>query len=398
MNPTLATLCGVSAVALVASSSAARITLDLDYSLDTNSFFNSGTANGQLARATLERAADTFADRFLDNLTAVGDAPVTFAPDLLNDWTPTDTHPGTGETSNVPPGLNAVNANVIKIFAGGRDLPGTTIGLGGGGGASFSYYEQSWLDNVESRGQSGVLSTPATDYAPWGGSITFDPGITWNLGLANPASGQNDFLSVALHELGHLLGVGGDSFQALISGSTFTGPKSTAAHGGTVTIADGGHLSALNSTVTGTDSQGIAMSPSISVGSRKRLTLLDWAVLDDLGWDLARPGDANADATVNFADLVRLAQNYNQSGTSISWSEGDFNYDLTVNFADLVALARNYNTTGALSLTAAETANLGASFTQDWALAQTLVPEPSVLMAAGALMLVGFRRSRPTAR
>jgi hypothetical protein len=46
------------------------------------------------------------------------------------------------------------------------------------------------------------------------------------------------------------------------------------------------------------------------------------------------------DNTVGFADLVRVAQNYGQSGKF--WNDGDFNYDGKVNFADLVAVAQNY--------------------------------------------------------
>lgn len=54
-------------------------------------------------------------------------------------------------------------------------------------------------------------------------------------------------------------------------------------------------------------------------------------------------GDANASGTVDFADLVTLAQNYNQSGRT--FSQGDFDYSGTVDFADLVLLAQRYNQT-----------------------------------------------------
>ena len=52
-------------------------------------------------------------------------------------------------------------------------------------------------------------------------------------------------------------------------------------------------------------------------------------------------GDANRDRTVDFNDLVRLAQNYNTSGKT--YSQGDFNLDGTVDFQDLVILAQHYN-------------------------------------------------------
>ena len=54
-------------------------------------------------------------------------------------------------------------------------------------------------------------------------------------------------------------------------------------------------------------------------------------------------GDANRDRTVNFNDLVALAQNYNTSGKT--FSTGDFNADGGVDFQDLVLLAQRYNTT-----------------------------------------------------
>jgi probable HAF family extracellular repeat protein len=68
-------------------------------------------------------------------------------------------------------------------------------------------------------------------------------------------------------------------------------------------------------------------------------------------------GDANHDRTVDFADLVALAQNYGSSpGTT--WAQGDFDGDGAVNFNDLVTLAQTYNKTlpphGAASAAASE--------------------------------------------
>jgi ELWxxDGT repeat protein len=54
-------------------------------------------------------------------------------------------------------------------------------------------------------------------------------------------------------------------------------------------------------------------------------------------------GDANHDRTVDFGDLVALAQNYNSAGKT--FPQGDFNFDGKVDFNDLVLLAQRYNTT-----------------------------------------------------
>jgi hypothetical protein len=57
------------------------------------------------------------------------------------------------------------------------------------------------------------------------------------------------------------------------------------------------------------------------------------------------PADANHNRTVDFSDLVILAQNYGMAGRS--FSQGNFNYDPAgnVDFQDLVLLAQRYGTT-----------------------------------------------------
>ena len=103
-------------------------------------------------------------------------------------------------------------------------------------------------------------------------------------------------------------------------------------------------------------------------------------------------GDATLNGTVGFEDLVLLAQNYN--GTGKVWSEGDFDYNSTVDFSDLVSLAQNYNSTFSVEEAAG---TFGGDFASDWALAQSLVPEPTtlgVMMGASTLIL---RRRRGNA-
>lgn len=104
-------------------------------------------------------------------------------------------------------------------------------------------------------------------------------------------------------------------------------------------------------------------------------------------------GDANLDHAVAFADLVTLAQNYN--GTGKDWYQGDFNYDGNVNFQDLVSLAQNYNQSVPSSVIAA---SFGADFAAEFALAQSLVPEPTSLAAIVAVGGLLSRRRRSIAK
>lgn len=101
-----------------------------------------------------------------------------------------------------------------------------------------------------------------------------------------------------------------------------------------------------------------------------------------------RNGDANFDLAVGFEDLVTLAQHYNQlSGNT--WFTGDFDGDDDVDFADLVTLAQNYSQPALPTV-------VGASdeFQADWALAQSLVPEPTLLSAAAGVLAIASRRRK----
>lgn len=65
----------------------------------------------------------------------------------------------------------------------------------------------------------------------------------------------------------------------------------------------------------------------------------------DIGAYEAQPpalaGDVNHDGTVNFSDLLLLAQHYG-SGAQPLWEGGDLTGDGSVNFSDLLALVQNY--------------------------------------------------------
>lgn len=91
-------------------------------------------------------------------------------------------------------------------------------------------------------------------------------------------------------------------------------------------------------------------------------------------------GDANVDQRVDFDDLLRVAQHYGETNVS-SWHSGDFDGDGVVDFSDLLALAQTYGYGGA--------SVVGSDFSSDWALAQSLVPEPASVVFFAA---IAFRR------
>jgi hypothetical protein len=101
-------------------------------------------------------------------------------------------------------------------------------------------------------------------------------------------------------------------------------------------------------------------------------------------------GDAFLAGTVNFADLLVVAQNFNKTGED--WAGGNFTYNPTglVNFADLLIVAQNFNQV--LPPPGGSSIGLGGNVsTMD-----VNVPEPSALaLAAGAgATLLARRRGR----
>lgn len=244
------------------------ITIQFDYSRDTNHFFDD-TARRQI----LEQAGETIGNRLDDHLLPI-------APSGGNTWSLTASNPsGTGSFTLDD---QTIPEDTILVFVGSRNT--SSLGVGGPGGYSSSGSD-AWLDLVAARGQTGMLEIPESDFGLWGGSITFDTDANWYFGMSADGQGSNqqDFLSVAMHELGHVLGIGtAGSWDNQVSGSFFTGENSVAEFGGNVPLSGSSHFR------EGTEDDGneVAMDPSILVGTRKLFTALDDAALADIGWEL----------------------------------------------------------------------------------------------------------------
>ncbi|MGB7347808.1 MAG: hypothetical protein WBD20_26525 [Pirellulaceae bacterium] len=262
--------------------------------------------NDPVRRAALENAATSVIERLGDDLTAISSSPG------MN-WTAVYTNPLDGTETRVPD-MN-VAANELVIFVGARDLPNlpkNELGQGGPGATEVSVngnftqaQVDAYVDNVLYRGETGAKATNPTDIGPWGGSIAFDSLTNWHFGTTTEGleSDEVDFSTVAVHELMHVLG-----FVPLIPSSfytnydaptkSFTGPKATAANGGSIPLRSNFHVS--DDVIS--DGQPSIVKASVDDGIRRNLTPLDVAILDDLGWVIRPTATATVTASHIYAD------------------------------------------------------------------------------------------------
>jgi hypothetical protein len=262
------------------------LTIRIDYSLDANNFFST-----QERRNVFQSVANSVASKFSDQLSAI-------QPVGSDQWIAKFLNPATG-TQDTRTNLS-IAANEILIFAGGRNFAGSELARGEKGGFSASSTSQAFIDTVKARGQTGALASPATDFGPWGGTVAFSLSANWHFGATTVGldSSEADFASVATHELLHSLGFGlSSSWNAKVSGG-FTGANSVALYGRSpVPLSDANHWQ------TGLKSDGrpVAMSPESTPGVRKLPTRLDWAGMQDIGWQVINP-QVQVNASHTFGD------------------------------------------------------------------------------------------------
>ena len=317
----------------------AQLTIDLDYSLDSNNFFGSAGSSQRLA---LEAARDVFEETITQSFNAItpGEVFNTGTDDeFTNTWTANFIHPGTGNPIAITD--RSIAADTIVIYVGGRELGGSTLGEAGPGGFTSSGIG-SFIDSV-------VRGNSSETFATWGGAASFDSVDTvWNFDLAGPVAGENDFYSVALHELAHVLGlaVPSDAFDDhFIPGTDptadenpgtngqFTGANALAAYNadnglsetfvplvaemlddpGTplvdeTSFEDRHFAEGLTSNIFGTTTlQEALLDPTLTLGTRKELTNVDVGALLDIGFELrvaAIPEPASATMIVLAAVAI----------------------------------------------------------------------------------------------
>jgi hypothetical protein len=318
---------------LLWASSASAITIQLDYTYDLQDggdFFGTHPT----AKATLEQAAADLSVAITSSFTTVPGDTFTGSSGGYTatiDWDLFFTNPVTGAEVQLETWSSSLfPTNVVRIYVGMQPLDGATLGMGGAGSAGISVSVSGSSGNpatavgnaaaasnaVMPRGAGPSMGTfegslAGVDYSvSFGlltGSLLFDNDTDndgaidgestldsyWHFELTTPSlDGQNDFYSVALHELIHAIGFGigapDTTWGMQQSGTDWSGVHagSMDPNGGVGLLTLDGHIrdDFMSPRLGDGVLQEPAMTSSILQGTRKSLTQLDLAFLRDLNF------------------------------------------------------------------------------------------------------------------
>lgn len=221
---------------------AAAIEIEIDYTFDSQGFFDTNTTDGVAARTALEAVAARYSTIIT---TPLGAASI----NDTNDGRIGFSDPGTGNQIQLSGaasassdllvtnlgvseadvyGARTFEADKWTLFAGGRSLGSAGEG-GTGTGTNLTTTFSDGASHLNRGFNSGIGSLPL-----WGGSITFDNDgdRDWNFSIDTASGlGESDFYTIALHEVGHALGLSLSftDFTQNVSGDQFTGENALAA-------------------------------------------------------------------------------------------------------------------------------------------------------------------------
>jgi hypothetical protein len=334
-----------SIVLLAFACQAWALQIDLDFTFDqTNGDF---FGQHQVAKTALLKAASDIGSLINSPLGAVTQnefvgtsGPATVTLDMYGAYQ----NPVTGAAGYLDP--VSLSANHVTVYVGLRKLPDTTLGEGARGSAGFTYTygggsaaqqstafvnAQNAAAAVYKRGAGPVIGRISGDFngtavsLPYGalfGSVWFDNDTNddnvvddfatmnayWHFDVTTlPLHTQNDFYSVALHEILHSIGFGtSETWDLKATGTTWSGANAKALNGGSgLNLVEDGHI---NQNVMSTRfydgvAQEPVMTPSILTGTRKYLTAMDAAFLRDLNYSTI-PEPASFGLLVVGAGLV----------------------------------------------------------------------------------------------
>ena len=181
------------------------------------------------------------------------------------------------------------------------------------------------------------------------GSIAFDSQVSWNFSSGDGAPGEVDFRTVAAHELTHVLGFGYSPpwSRNISSSGLFIGSHAVSAYQGNggIPLKDGQHWA--DSVL---DVQRTIMTSNLGVGTT--LSALDYAALEDIGWDVLPPNDPSVQFSVTTASAAESDGTISVLVTLSAVAESEITVPFS--FAGTTTAGSDYNFTSSTPLRFAE--------------------------------------------
>ena len=240
-----------------------RFQIRIDYRFDKRGFFSD-----PVRRATLEGAARIWGRLLSDSFPDVPAGMFVFIKD------PEDPY-GSGTTFTLEYAIDD-----LVVFVGSAKLDGSQMALSGPSAGLSGVDDPTLLHALEAR----YTGTP---FQPWTGSMSFDTATDFYFDPTpdaphTPPADKVDFLTIAVHELGHVLGFGtSDAFKGRIASGTFTGMSAEALYSGPVPLAS--DLRHVPDSLT-FGGKRLLMDVSFPPGVRYMPASLDKAFFEDLGY------------------------------------------------------------------------------------------------------------------
>ncbi len=303
---------------------AGKMSFRFDYSLDDPAVGGSGFFHGanQDRRQLLDLAGRSLSRHLDDSFAAVP------ADDQLR-WNMVLANPSPGAERVMLPGV-PIAANEILVYVGARPYGGNQVAEAGFGFAGVTVqpgttltqqqFDQ-YVDLVRNRGQYVGQDGSPTETSVLAATIGFDSQNDWSFEIdpaaaaGTPGGTGTHFLSVATHELLHVLGFGHrfanyqTPWDTLSDAEQFNGPRSVAANGNQPLRLDpGGHLSRDTLADGATPLSAATLLSVNNIVGTAHLTDVELTMLGELGYDVLR-----ADVT-NILSNERLSHVYADEG------------------------------------------------------------------------------------
>ncbi|MBC6481390.1 MAG: hypothetical protein GDA56_30200 [Hormoscilla sp. GM7CHS1pb] len=232
--------------------------IEFDYRFDSRGFFDDPAR-----RAALEAAADIWEGFIQDEFPNVP-AGIKF--------TVRNPSVSGGETRIV---LNS-EIDDLLIFVDVHPLPGSTLA-------------EARPDGFDAVGTVFSNRIRGSDFQPWVGSLVFDPDANWFFDSTPNTDGdipsrQMDFISIALHEIGHILGIGtAGIFRKIGAGRAFYGPNALNVNEGQPIPLERDLFHVQEGFLNDT----VSLDPTITNGIRTLPSQVDLALLADIGYEIS---------------------------------------------------------------------------------------------------------------